>query len=244
MFGGDPEAMIEFANVSVVYPNGVQALTDIDLCIPRGDFLFIVGATGSGKSTLLKLIYREETPTRGRVTVLGRSVPTMRSREIPYLRRKIGVVFQDFKLLPQKTVRENLAFALRVIGASRRDIHRQITEMLELVSLSDKANDFPHQLSGGEQQRTSIARALINRPPLLLADEPTGNLDPDTSLDIIKLLDSINQLGTTVVVATHDQHIVDQMRKRVVQLHDGRTVRDDLEGTYRCEPWEPRISAV
>jgi cell division transport system ATP-binding protein len=153
-------------------------------------------------------------------------------------------VFQDFKLLPQKTVWENLAFALRVIGTSRREIYRRIPEMLELVGLEDKVDAFPHQLSGGEQQRTSIARALINRPSILLADEPTGNLDPDTSLGIIKLLDTINQRGTTVVVATHDQHIVDQMRKRVVQLHDGRTVRDDLEGTYRCEPWESRVPVV
>jgi len=236
--------MIEYTNVSVVYPNGVRALTDIDLCIPEGDFLFVVGATGSGKSTLLRLIYREAVPSFGRVTVLGRDISSLKSREIPFLRRKIGVVFQDFKLLPQKTVWENLAFALRVIGTARKEIHRRIPETLELVGLRDKVDAFPHQLSGGEQQRTSIARALINRPPILLADEPTGNLDPDTSLDIIKLLDVINQRGTTVIVATHDQHIVDQMRKRVVQLHDGRTVRDDLEGTYRCEPWESRVFTV
>ncbi len=238
-----PEAMIEFNNVSVVYPNGVQALKDVDLCIPQGDFLFVVGPTGSGKSTLLKLIYREEKPASGRVVVLGKDVAKMKPREVPYLRRQIGVVFQDFKLLPQKTVYENIAFALRVIGASLREIHRRIPEMLDLVSLSHKADSFPHELSGGEQQRASIARALINRPPILLADEPTGNLDPDTSLELMKLLEIVNQRGTTVVVASHDQHIVDMMRKRVVQLHAGTTVRDDLEGKYRCEFSEPGVSA-
>lgn len=236
--------MIEFANVSVVYPTGVRALTDIDLCIPEGDFLFVIGATGSGKSTLLKLIYREVTPTAGRVRVLGQDVSRLRPGKVPFLRRKIGVVFQDFKLLPQKTVQENLAFVLRVTGVSRREMHRRIPDTLELVSLKDKAQAFPHELSGGEQQRATIARALINHPPILVADEPTGNLDPDSSVEIVRLLDQINRRGTTVIVASHDQHIVDHMRKRVVQLDSGRMVRDDLEGTYQREPCEPRLSAI
>lgn len=224
--------MIGFQDVSVMYPNGVRALDGIGLSIEKGEFAFVVGTTGSGKSTLLKLIYREELPTQGRVTVMGDDVVDMRPTAVPYLRRKIGIVFQDFRLLPQKTVWENLAFALRVIGAPSREIIRRIPEILELVSLTHRCDSFPHQLSGGEQQRASIARALVNNPPLLVADEPTGNLDPDTSWDIMQLISRINLRGATVLVATHDREIVNKMRKRVVVLDRGQIVRDEQKGAY------------
>jgi cell division transport system ATP-binding protein len=224
--------MIDFQDISVVYPNGVRALDGIGLSIEKGEFAFIVGTTGSGKSTLLKLIYREELPTQGRVLVMGDDVVDMRPAAVPYLRRKIGIVFQDFRLLPQKTVWENLAFALRVIGAPSREIIRRIPEILELVSLTHRCDAFPHQLSGGEQQRASIARALVNNPPLLVADEPTGNLDPDTSWDIMQLISRINIRGATVLVATHDREIVNKMRKRVVVLDRGQIVRDEQKGSY------------
>jgi cell division transport system ATP-binding protein len=224
--------MIDVQDVSVVYPNGVRALDGVGLSIEKGEFAFIVGTTGSGKSTLLKLIYREELPTQGRVLVMGDDVVDMRPSAVPYLRRKIGIVFQDFRLLPQKTVWENLAFALRVIGAPSREIIRRIPEILELVSLTHRCDAFPHQLSGGEQQRASIARALVNNPPLLVADEPTGNLDPDTSWDIMQLISRINIRGATVLVATHDREIVNKMRKRVVVLDRGQIVRDEEKGSY------------
>jgi cell division transport system ATP-binding protein len=227
--------MIEIQDVSVAYPNGVLALRNVSLSVEKGDFAFVVGATGSGKSTLLKLIYKEELPTEGSVVVMGEDVPHLRASAVPYLRRKIGIVFQDFRLLPQKTVWENLAFALRVIGTPGRMIRRRIPEVLELVSLSHRADSFPHQLSGGEQQRASIARALVNNPPLLVADEPTGNLDPDTSWDIIQLISRINVRGTTVIVATHDRDIVDRMRKRVVGLDRGEIIRDQERGRYAVE---------
>jgi cell division transport system ATP-binding protein len=224
--------MIVFQDVSVAYPNGVQALADVNLSIEKGDFAFIVGSTGSGKSTLLKLIYREELATEGRVFVMGDDVEELRPAAVPFLRRKIGIVFQDFRLLPQKTVWENLAFALRVIGTPPREIRRRIPEALDLVGLNHRCEAFPHQLSGGEQQRASIARALVNNPPLLVADEPTGNLDPDTSWDIIQLISRINVRGTTVLVATHDREIVDRMRKRVIVLDRGQVVRDQEKGVY------------
>jgi len=224
--------MIEFQDICVVYPNGVRALSNINLFVEKGEFAFVVGPTGSGKSTLLKLVYREELPTQGRVMVTGKDVSELRPSAVPYLRRKIGIVFQDFRLLPQKTVWENLAFALRVIGASTREIVRRIPEVLELVSLRHRCDAFPNQLSGGEQQRASIARALVNDPPLLLADEPTGNLDPDTSWDIIQLLARINIRGATVLVATHDRDIVDRLRKRVIELDAGQVVRDEQKGAY------------
>jgi cell division transport system ATP-binding protein len=224
--------MIDVQDVSVVYPNGVRALDGVGLSIEKGEFAFIVGTTGSGKSTLLKLINREELPTQGRVLVMGDDVVDMRPSAVPYLRRKIGIVFQDFRLLPQKTVWENLAFALRVIGAPSREIIRRIPEILELVSLTHRCDAFPHQLSGGEQQRASIARALVNNPPLLVADEPTGNLDPDTSWDIMQLISRINIRGATVLVATHDREIVNKMRKRVVVLDRGQIVRDEEKGSY------------
>lgn len=224
--------MIEFRNVSVTYPRGVEALRDVNLSIDTGEFAFIVGPTGTGKSTLLKLVYREEAPTQGQVIVAGKDVGRLRGGAIPRLRRGIGVVFQDFRLLPQKTVWENVAFALYVTGASRKDIRTRVPAVLELVGLLDHGGAYPDQISGGEQQRASIARALVNDPPILLADEPTGNLDPSTSWDIVQLLTDINARGTTVVVASHDQHVVDRLGKRVIALDGGSIARDEARGRY------------
>lgn len=230
--------MIEFQNVSVVYPNGVQALRDICLNIEKGAFVFLVGATGTGKSTLLKLVYRELLPTEGTVTVCGEDVTRLPRHRVPLLRRRIGVVFQDFRLLPQKTVYENVAYALHVIGTPYREIRRRVCTAVDLVGLGRKADAFPFQLSGGEQQRACIARAIVNNPLILLADEPTGNLDPDMSLEIAQLLNDIHIRGTTVVVASHDTSIVNALRKRVVSLEHGAIVRDQLEGGYT--PDEPQ----
>jgi cell division transport system ATP-binding protein len=228
--------MIQLHGVSVDYPNGVRALDDLTVTINKGEFAFVVGATGSGKSTLLKLLYREVLPTSGTVIVDGENVPALKSSLVPHLRRKLGIVFQDFKLLPQKNVWENLAFVLKVTGAKPREIRRRISEVLELVGLAHRCDSFPSQMSGGEQQRAAIARALINHPTVLVADEPTGNLDPDTSWEIVQLLEQINVRGTTTVVATHDSQIVDRMRKRVIQLEGGRLVRDEDRGAYQhCE---------
>ena len=227
-----PGTMIEFIDVSVAYPNDIQALRDINLKIDKGEFAFIIGATGTGKSTLLKLVYKEERPTQGKVIVAGRDVTRLRGGAVARLRRSIGVVFQDFRLLPQKTAWENISFALYVTGASRKEMRARVPEMLELVGLQDRPHAYPRQLSGGEQQRISIARALVHNPPILLADEPTGNLDPDTSWDIIQLLSRINMRGTTIVVASHDQHIVDRMNKRVIALDKGAVSRDEEKGRY------------
>ena len=224
--------MIEYKNVSVTYPNGIQALNDVNLRIEKGEFVFIVGPTGSGKSTLLRLVNKEENPTKGKIFVAGQDLTRMRGWSIPKLRRNVGVVFQDFRLLPQKTVWENVAFALYVIGVNRKEMRTRVPEALDLVGLIDRADAYPHQLSGGEQQRISIARALVNNPPILLADEPTGHLDPATSWDIIQLLARINIRGTTVVVASHDQHIVDRMGRRVVAIENGTVARDVEKGTY------------
>ena len=224
--------MIEFSNVSVTYKPDIRALVDVNLRIDQGEFAFIIGPTGTGKSTLLKLIYKEEKPTKGKVTVAGRDVTRMKGNAIARLRRSIGVVFQDFRLLPQKTAWENVAFALFVTGAPRRVIQTRVPTVLDLVGLADRTNAYPQQLSGGEQQRVSIARALVHNPPILLADEPTGNLDPDTSWDIIQLLNRINSRGTTVLVASHDQHIVDRMHRRVIGLDNGSIARDDAKGKY------------
>jgi len=224
--------MIRMSGVSVRFPNGVQALTDINLHIKPGEFVSVVGATGSGKSTLVKLIYREEGPTTGSVWVQGEDVARLRPRDVPQLRRKIGVVFQDFRLLPQKTGFENVAFALQVTGADRSRIMQRALEVLRLVGLAERSRMYPEQLSGGEQQRVSIARALVNDPVILLADEPTGNLDPETSWEIIQLLETINQKGTTVVLATHDKLIVDRLQRRVIELVEGRLVRDEPVGQY------------
>ena len=228
--------MIHLQDVSVEYPHGVWALNNVNLSIFKCDFAFIVGSTGCGKSTLLRLIYRELLPTTGRIIVQGDDVTSLKPSQVPYFRRKLGIVFQDYKLLPQKNVWENVAYALRVIGAHPRDIRRRIGDVLNLVGLSHRCDSFPHEMSGGEQQRAAIARALINNPTILVADEPTGNLDPDTSWDIMQLLQQINTRGTTVLVATHDSYMVDRMKKRVIQLDAGRLVRDEYEGAYQyCE---------
>lgn len=225
--------MIRFENVSKVYERGARpALDRVSLEVGRGEFVFLVGASGSGKSTFLRLVMREERPTAGKVVVAGKDLSTMSTWKVPHLRRQIGVVFQDFRLLPNKTVFENVAFALQVIGQPRHHIMTTVPDTLELVGLGGKEKRRPHELSGGEQQRVAIARAFVNRPSILLADEPTGNLDPTTSLGIMRLLDRINRTGTTVVMATHDDEIVDQMRKRVVELTHGEMVRDQSRGVY------------
>ena len=225
--------MIHLTDVFVEYDNGVRALNGLNLSVDKGEFAFVVGSTGSGKSTFLRLLYREGAPSEGSVVVNGEDVANMKPADVPYLRRKLGIVFQDFKLLPQKNLWENLAFALRVIGASPRDIRRRIGDALALVGLTHRCDSFPHQMSGGEQQRAAIARALVNNPTLLIADEPTGNLDPDTSWEIMQLLDQINIRGATVLVATHDSQIVDRMKKRVIQLDSGYLIRDENKGTYQ-----------
>ena len=225
--------MIRFENVTKVYARGARpAVDDVSMEVRRGEFVFLVGASGSGKSTCLHLVLREERPTKGRVFVAGRDLGSLSSWNVPKLRRQIGVVFQDFRLLPNKTVFENVAFALQVIGKPRHTIAITVPETLEMVGLAGKEKRRPHELSGGEQQRVAIARAMVNRPPILLADEPTGNLDPTTSLGIMRLLDRINRTGTTVVMATHDEEIVNQMRRRVIELDTGTLVRDQAHGAY------------
>jgi cell division transport system ATP-binding protein len=224
--------MIKLDKVTKVYKGEVVALKDASVDIQKGEFVFLVGASGSGKSTMLRLMNKEEVPETGRVWVAGKDIAELSSWKVPYLRRNIGTVFQDFKLLPNKTVQENVAFALEVIGRPKHVIQTQVPAILELVGLAKKLDRYPHELSGGEQQRVSIARAFVNRPLILLADEPTGNLDPDTSLGIMKLLDRINRTGTTVVMASHDRGIVDTMRRRVIELDRGVIVRDQARGVY------------
>ncbi len=225
--------MIRFDHVTKIYPNQTRpALEDVTLDIGAGEFVFLVGLSGSGKSTFLRLVLREEPATKGRVHVLHKDLSRISSWKVPALRRRIGTVFQDFRLLPNKTVQQNVAFALEVIGKSRHQIGQIVPEVLDLVGLSGKENRLPDELSGGEQQRVAIARAFVNRPAILIADEPTGNLDPATSVGIMKLLDRINRTGTTVIMATHDDDIVDQMRKRVIELEAGRVVRDQTRGVY------------
>ena len=225
--------MIRFDDVSKLYPEQVRpALSDVSLEVEKGEFVFLVGKSGSGKSTFLRLVLREEKPTAGHVYVLGKDVARLSNWKIPALRRQVGTVFQDFRLLPTKTVAENVAFALEVIGKSRHETRAVVPEVLELVGLQGKEDRLPGQLSGGEQQRVAIARAFVNRPMLLIADEPTGNLDPQTSVGIMKLLDRINRTGTTVVMATHDDKIVDQMRRRVIELKEGHLERDQSRGVY------------
>ncbi len=225
--------MIRFDRVSKVYKRGARpALDRVSLEVERGEFVFLVGASGSGKSTFLRLVLREEQATSGRVFVAGREITALSQWKVPSLRRQIGVVFQDFRLLPNKTVFDNVAFAQQVIGTPRHAILRDVAETLETVKLAGKERRLPHELSGGEQQRVAIARAIVNRPAILLADEATGNLDPATSAGIMQLLERINRNGTTVVMATHDEVIVDQMRKRVIQLVDGEVVRDEAKGGY------------
>jgi len=225
--------VIRLHEITKVYPAGARpALDGISLDIDKGEFVFLIGQSGSGKSTVLRMLMREELPTSGIVTVDGRNVVKLRNRKVPELRRKIGCVFQDFRLLPKKTVYENVAFALEVINKSPKAIRRTVPEVLELVGLEGKTQRMPNELSGGEQQRVAIARAFVNRPLVLLADEPTGNLDPDTSQGIMSLLERINRTGTTVVMATHDNNIVDAMRRRVIELEFGKVIRDQSRGVY------------
>jgi len=224
--------MIEFKNVSKIYNEDTAALKNINLDIDKGEFIFLVGPSGSGKSTFIKLLIKEIDETIGNIFIAGRNICNLKNSRIPQLRRNIGCVFQDFKLLPNKTAFENVAFALEVIGRPGYEIKVQVPQILKLVGLHNKDNSYPHQLSGGEQQRVSIARAFVNRPPILLADEPTGNLDPTTSEGIMKILSRINLVGTTVVMATHDRSIVNSMRRRVVELEEGEIIRDQKRGVY------------
>ncbi|SET05264.1 cell division ATP-binding protein FtsE [Natronincola peptidivorans] len=227
--------MIQFKNVSKTYNKTNQALININLEINKGDFIFLVGPSGAGKSTFIKLLLKEEEPTEGNIFVEHQDITKISRRKTPYLRRNISVVFQDFRLLPNKTVYENIAFAMEVIEASSREIRRQVPMVLGMVGLSDKAKQYPHELSGGERQRVSIARAIVNNPSILIADEPTGNLDPETAWEIMKVLKQINRRGTTVVMATHAKDIVDTMQQRVIALEKGRIVRDQHKGAYGYE---------
>jgi cell division transport system ATP-binding protein len=222
-------------NVSKTYSNGTIALNNVNLSINKGEFVFIVGPSGAGKSTLIKLLLREEEASSGSIVVNDFDVTNLRRGEIPYLRRSMGIVFQDFRLLPNKTVYENVAFAMKIVEASAKEIRRQVPFLLSMVGLSSKAKMYPHQLSGGEQQRVSLARALANNPSVLIADEPTGNLDPETAWDIVKLINDINKRGTTVVMATHAKEIVNNMKKRVIALEKGTVVRDEEKGVYGYE---------
>ena len=225
--------MIRFENVSKLYPGQDRpALQGVNLEVLKGEFVFLVGLSGSGKSTFLRLVLREERPTSGIIHVAGKDLSTLANHKVPELRRQVGTVFQDFRLLPNKTIFENVAFTLHVLGYSKKEIAREVPEVLELVGLEDKGERRPREISGGEQQRVAIARAYVSRPAILIADEPTGNLDPAMSVGIMKLLDRINREGTTVVMATHDSGIVDQMRKRVIELDDGHVIRDQVRGVY------------
>jgi cell division transport system ATP-binding protein len=224
--------VIRLDRVTKRYKNKVVAIKDVSLEIQKGEFVFLVGSSGSGKSTFIKLLLKDENPDSGEIYVAGKQLTRLKSWRVPALRRELGCVFQDFKLLEGKTAFDNVAFAMEVIGKPRHLIERTVPEVLELVGLGHKLDAYPHEMSGGEQQRVSIARAFVNRPRILLCDEPTGNLDPHTSVGIMKLLDRINRTGTTVMMATHDQHIVDSMRRRVIELSEGRLVRDQTRGVY------------
>ncbi len=227
--------MIEFKNVTKTYDTGTEAVHDASFTIEKGEFAFLVGASGSGKSTLIKLILKEEQATKGKIVIDGKDITHIKKNRIPYLRRSMGVVFQDFRLLPDKTVYENVAFAMYIVNANPKHIKRQVPMVLNLVGLSDKEKMYPNELSGGEQQRVALARALVNNPSMIIADEPTGNLDPKTAWDIMTLLNDINARGTTVVMATHAEDIVNQMRKRVIQIDKGIIIRDDKKGGYNGE---------
>jgi cell division transport system ATP-binding protein len=224
--------MIKTERATKIYKDSVVALDDVSVEVGKGEFVFIVGPSGSGKSTFIRLLLKEEEPTRGNIFVAGKNIAKLSPWKVPYLRRNIGTVFQDFKLLSERTVFENVAFALEVIGKQRHVIAKRVPEILNLVGLGDKLKNYPDELSGGEQQRVSVARAFVNRPLILLADEPTGNLDPTTSVEIMKLLDRINRTGTTVIMATHDNAIVDAMRRRVIELDGGKVIRDQARGVY------------
>lgn len=227
--------MILLSNVSKTYPNGSTALDDVSFFIERGEFVFIVGPSGAGKSTLIKLLMHEETATSGQVIINNKDIGKLKRRQIPYLRRSMGVVFQDFRLLSNKTVYENVAFAMDIIGASKKEIRKQVPNVLSLVGLSHKAKSYPRELSGGEQQRVALARALVNNPAFLIADEPTGNLNPKVAMEIMELLDNINKRGTTIIMATHAKDIVDTMKKRVIAIEEGKIVRDETRGGYGYE---------
>lgn len=227
--------MIKFINVSKEYKNNIKALSNVRLNINKGDFVFLVGASGAGKSTIMKLILKEEEPSSGKIILNGTDITSVRKRMIPYIRRSVGVVFQDFRLLPNKTVYENIAFAMEIIGENPKEIRRRIPMVLSMVNLSHRADSFPNQLSGGESQRVSIARAIVNNPSILIADEPTGNLDPETAHEIMTILNDINARGTTVLMATHARDIVDSMKKRVIQIDRGIIVRDEEKGGYGDE---------
>jgi len=224
--------MIEFQNITKTYENGAKGLHDVSLTINNGEFVFIVGSSGSGKSSFVRLLLKEIEPTKGKILIDGRDLTKISRKDTPYFRRKMGVVFQDFRLLRNKTVYENVAFAMRIVEATNKEIRRTVPQVLHLVGLTKKAKAYPNQLSGGEQQRVSLARAIINKPPILIADEPTGNLDPETAWDIMMLLNDINNLGTTVVVATHARDIVDDMQKRVIALADAKVIRDTENSGY------------
>ena len=227
--------LIRIKNVNKVYRNGVTAIYDLSLNIEKGEFIFIIGSTGCGKSTLIKMLYREERPTSGKIIVGGIDVAKLRNRKVYKIRRKFGVVFHDFKLLPRLNVYENVAFAAEVLGLSKAEIHAKVIKSLELVGLKARAKNYPDQLSGGEQQRVAIARAIVNEPKLLICDEPTGNLDEVTSMEIMNVLEDINKLGTTIIMVTHDTEIVNKMKKRVIVLDSGRILKDYEKGTYKHE---------
>lgn len=227
--------MIQLHNITKIYPNNVTALKNISLSIEKGEFVFIIGSSGSGKSTLLKLLLKEIEPSHGEIIINEKNITNLRKKEIPFLRRKLGVVFQDFRLLPNKTVYENVAFAMQIVEATPKEIRRNVPMVLSMVGLAKKARCYPNQLSGGEQQRTALARAIINNPPILICDEPTGNLDPVTSWEIMKLLKDINDRGTTVIIATHEKDIVDKMKKRVIEIKNGTLIRDLPKGGYSDE---------
>lgn len=226
---------IEIKNCYKVYKNGVAAVADLSLKINKGEFVFVIGASGSGKSTLIKMLYREEKPTSGKIVIGGIDVGRLRNRKVYKLRRRIGVVFQDFKLLNRLNVYENVAFALEIFGIPKSEIHPKVLKVLDLVGLKNRSKNYPNELSGGEQQRVAIARAIINEPKLLICDEPTGNLDANTSMEIMKVLDEINKLGTTIIMVTHDREIVEKMQKRVILLDAGRIVKDYEKGTFKNE---------
>lgn len=227
--------MIEMQGVYKTYPNGVKAINGIDVKIDAGEFVYIVGPSGAGKSTFIKMMYREEKPTTGKIFINGVDLTRLKEKQVPYMRRQIGVVFQDFKLLPKLTVFENVAFALEVIEENQKTIKKRVMEVLDLVRLKHKARMLPHELSGGEQQRVSIARSIVNHPKIMIADEPTGNLDPETSWEIMNIFDEINSLGTTILMATHNSDIVNKVRRRVIAIENGKIARDEQRGEYGYE---------
>lgn len=229
------ENLINLINVTKEYESGVKALYGVRLKITKGEFVFLVGPSGAGKSTIIKLLLKEEEPTDGKIILNGKDITKVKSRKVPFIRRSVGVVFQDFRLLPNKTVYENVAFAMEIIGSHPKEIRRRVPMVLSMVNLSKKASSFPDQLSGGEHQRVAIARAIVNNPPILIADEPTGNLDPETAREIMNALSDINSRGTTILMVTHAKNIVDSMKKRVIEIEKGKIIRDEEKGGYGNE---------